>query len=74
MSDAAHPIKSGRHDHAERRQALRSGRERGCWLYLPLEQLVRTGIDVAGPPPFYRVWGSSRGRCVVQLYATGQRA
>lgn len=61
-------IKPGRHDHAERRQSQRDGRERGCWVYIPLEQLVKTGVDVDGDPPRYRVWGSSRGRVVVQLY------
>lgn len=37
-------------------------------MYIPQEQLERTGFDPYGPVPFYRVWGSSRGRVVVQLY------
>lgn len=52
----------------QRRQALRKERERGCSIYIPLEQLVKTGIDLDGPAPFYRVWGAARGRVVVQLY------
>lgn len=59
---------NGRYDHAERRQSVRRGRERGCWIYLPLAELSKTGVDVAGPAPFYRVWGAARGRVVVQLY------
>lgn len=51
-----------------RRRATRKQRERGCFIYIPLEELVKTGVDVDGPPPFYRVWGSTRGRLVVQLY------
>jgi len=70
VSAPAATIKAGRHDdHGQRRRALRTGRERGCWLYIPFEQLARTGTDLAGPPPFYRVWAGARGRVVVQLYA-----
>ncbi len=65
---AAAQFPAGRHDHAQRRQSQRNGRERGCWVYLPAEQLVRTGVDIDGPAPLYRVWGSSRGRVVLQLY------
>ena len=56
------------YDAAKRRRSVRRGRERGCWVYIPLEVLLRAGID--GPPPFYRVWGSAvRGaRVTVNLY------
>ena len=61
-------LKSGRHDHAMRRRSLRSGRERGCWVYIPAEELQKTGVALADAPPAYRVWAGPRGRVVVQLY------
>lgn len=47
---------------------MRRGRERGCWVYIPAEELLKAGID--GPRPWYRTWGSSvRGaRVTVNLY------
>lgn len=68
MSLSKPEIAAGRHDHAQRRRAVRKGRERGCSVYIPFEQFVKTGMPLDGPPPDYRVWGSSRGRVVVQLY------
>jgi hypothetical protein len=62
------PVPPGRHDHAARRRAQRYGRERGCWVYIPAEELVKTGVDLFGAPPAYRVWAAPRGRVVVQLY------
>lgn len=47
---------------------MRKQRERGCFVYIPMEELAKTGIDLDGPPPAYRVWGAPRGRVVVQLY------
>lgn len=61
---------AGRYDSGERRQTKRSGRERGCWAYIPAEELRKAGIDPDGPAPFYRVWGSPRGSLVVRLYKT----
>lgn len=58
---------AGRYDSAARRQSVRRGRERGCWVYIPAEELDKTGFG-DGPPPFYRCWGGGRGRTVVQLY------
>lgn len=63
-------LPEGRHDHAMRRASKRSGRERGCWVYVPAVQLLRAGFGAETPPPFYRVWGSARGRLVIQLYRT----
>lgn len=60
---------SGRYDSARRRRGKRTGREKGCWLYVPAEELEAAGIDVDGPPPFYRVWGR-RGSVLVGLYRT----
>lgn len=61
-------LPAGRHDHALRRRSLRQGRERGCWVYVPAEDLLRAGFDPAGPAPFYRTWGGSRGGIFVRLY------
>jgi hypothetical protein len=58
----------GRYDSAARRQSRREGRERGCWVYIPAEELDKTGHGNGAPPPAYRVWGSTRGRIVLQLY------
>ena len=59
---------AGRYDSGMRRLAQRRGRERGCWVYIPAEELEKTAHGGDQPPPFYRVWGSARGRLVVQLY------
>jgi hypothetical protein len=53
---------------------VRRGRERGCWLYVPAEQIERAGIDVNGPPPTYRVWDGRKRTLLVQLYADGTTA
>jgi hypothetical protein len=55
-------------DSAGRRRTRRVGRERGCAVYIPADELVKAGIDPYGPPPYARVWGAPRGRVVVQLY------
>ena len=65
MSGAAPPTK---YDAGARRRAQRRGRERGCWVFVPAEELERAGIDPAGEPPFYRTWGTSRGGVLVRLY------
>lgn len=62
---AALSVAPGRHDAAEPRQSKRSGRERGCWTYIPGEQLVALGIDPDAPPPMYLTTASAnRGRKV----------
>lgn len=61
---------TGSYDHARRRRAKRSGRERGCWTYIPAEELRAAGFDPDGPLPWYRVWGSKRG-VVLRLYREG---
>lgn len=60
--------RAGRHDEGQRRQSQRSGRERGCWVYVPAVELVRAGVDLDGPPPLYRTWGARRGSVLVRLY------
>lgn len=64
---------AGRYDSGARRRAQRRGRERGCWVYLPAEELAKTGVALDAPPPFYRVWGSTRGSAVVRFYREGDR-
>lgn len=56
------------YDHAKRRQARRSGREKGCWLYVPAEQLQAAGFAPGDPAPFYRTWASTRGGLRARLY------
>jgi len=66
------PLASGRYDALARRRASRAQRERGCWVYIPAEELVRAGIDPHGPAPWYRTVGyrrSANGHSViVSLY------
>jgi hypothetical protein len=59
---------AGKYDAVARRQSKRTGRERGCWLYVPADELEKAGIDPHGPAPFYRTWGSPRGSVMVRLY------
>mgnify|MGYP001615342259 CR=1 FL=1 len=56
------------HDHARRRKAVRRGRERGCWLYVPAEVLVEVGVSPNDPPPFTRTWPGRKRTILVQLY------
>jgi len=58
----------GRYDSALRRRSVRRGREKGCHIYSAADELERAGFDPEGPPPFFRVWGSSRGGLFVRLY------
>ena len=59
---------AGRYDHAARRKTLRRGRERGCWLYIPAEELRKVGFEPGEPPPFSRVWAGRKSTLLVQLY------
>ena len=62
---------AGKHDQASRRRSKRNGRERGCWVYIPGEQLERAGISPSDPPPFYRTWDGRKRTLLVQLYTEG---
>jgi hypothetical protein len=66
---AAKPQKAdGKYDHARRRRATRSGRQRGCFVYIPRAELEAAGYSEKWPI-FYRVWGSSPdGGVQVRLY------
>lgn len=63
------PRPSGRYDARARRRSQRRGRERGCHVYIAAEELERAGWPLDDPPPWYRVWGSSRGGLFIRLYA-----
>jgi hypothetical protein len=64
----AEPMRAGRYDAQLRRQSTRGGRDRGCRVYVPAEELLKAGIDLDGPAPFYRVWGSKGGSAMIRLY------
>ncbi|PYO40126.1 MAG: hypothetical protein DMD33_18755 [Gemmatimonadetes bacterium] len=57
-----------KYDAMARRRGQRRGRERGCWLYVPAEELRKAGYDPQGDPPFYRTWGTKTGGLLVRLY------
>lgn len=61
-------LRPGRFDHAELRQSIRKGRERGCSVYIAGAELAKAGIDPDAPAPKYRVWVGQRGRFIVTLY------
>lgn len=50
---------------------MRKQRERGCWIYVPQEELRAAGWPDDADPPWYRVWGSSRGGLMVRFYRRG---
>jgi hypothetical protein len=55
-------------DPGYRKQSTRSGRARGCFIYIDAETLRRSGVDPALPPPRYRLWNGRRGSLLVTLY------
>lgn len=61
-------VVAGKYDAMARRVSVRRGRERGCWIYVPMEELLKTGINPAEAPPFYRVWGRKGGSVMLRLY------
>jgi hypothetical protein len=68
VSAAEPKQRRGKYDPALRRRSTRSGRSKGCHVYIAADELERAGWDPDGPPPFYRVWGSSRGGLFIRLY------
>jgi len=59
----------GQYDPAARKRAVRKGREKGCWVFIPASELEGTGVRPPdGGPPWYRVWHRKRA-ILVQLYA-----
>lgn len=67
MAPAA-PSSPGNYDPALRRQSVREGREKGCWVYIAQAELLRAGFRPGDPAPQYRVWGRARGGVLVRLY------
>jgi hypothetical protein len=63
-------VMNGRYDQGLRRRSRRTGRERGCWVYIPAEELAKTGIRPDEPAPFYRTFGRVNS-VVVKLYRAG---
>jgi len=65
-------LSAGKYDPQARRRAKRSQRERGCWTYIPAEELLRAGLHPTDPPPYYRTHGHKRSRnghtVIVTLY------
>jgi hypothetical protein len=57
-----------KYDAGARRRAQRRGRERGCWLYVPAEELAKAGWAPDEAPPLYRTWGTPRGGVFVRFY------
>jgi hypothetical protein len=57
-----------RYDHARRRKATRSRRMRGCYVYIPAEELAKAGYDPYGEPPLYKTWAGPRGSILLTLY------
>lgn len=59
------------YDPALRRRAVRSAREKGCWVYIPLVELQAAGFAGA-ERPWYRTLGYRRsknaGSVIVSLY------
>jgi hypothetical protein len=65
-----HPLgPSGSYDPARVKRGQRSGRETGCWVYIPAAVLEAARMPLDGPAPSYRVWhGQGRGSVLVRLY------
>lgn len=47
---------------------MRKGRERGCWVYVPADELQKALGTVPEVQPFYRTWGLSGRTVMVKLY------
>ena len=58
------------YDPAKRKRSVRKVRERGCWIFVPGEELERAGFERDEPPPFYRVYPgrAKRRNVLVQFY------
>jgi len=54
-----------RYDHAARKRARRSGREKGAHVYIPAELI---GALAEAPELFYTLGGGQRGRVIVTLH------
>lgn len=70
---AAEKTLQGGYDPGRRRRSVRTARERGCWVYIPAEELIKTGVSVFADPPLYRVWGRKRGSVLIRVYKEGEQ-
>lgn len=57
------------YDPAARRRSVRTGRERGCWVYVPAEELELLGFAKGDPPPFYNLTALRRRSVALHFYA-----
>lgn len=64
-------LQRSKYDPDERRQSQRKQRERGVWVYIPAEEMLKAGRSVFEGPPKYRVWGRRGGSVLVRLYKGG---
>lgn len=62
------PTRNTKYDHAALRNGVRRGRERGCWVYIPAEELENAGLSLDAPPPRYRIWPGRKRTLMVQFY------
>lgn len=56
------------YDRFRRKQAVRRGREKGCWVFVPADELVKAGINPNDPPPLYRIWATPKGGLLGRFY------
>lgn len=61
-------VPAGRADTAARKRGTRGGRQKGCYIYIPAEQLTQAGFDPHGELPWYRVTCTRHGTVLVNLY------
>ena len=54
-----------RYDYAARKKARRSGREKGCHVYIPAEVIGKLANE---PDLWYTLGGGARGRVIVTLH------
>lgn len=55
-------------DPALRRKATRTGRQKGCYIYIPAEVLQAAQPKLGGELPHYRTWAGKGGAVLVRLY------
>lgn len=65
--------RGGMYDPQRWRRSVQKGRERGCWVYVPVAELQRTQLHPGEAPPFYRVAGRAGGRTVVIQFREAER-
>jgi len=63
---------TSRYDRAERRRAVRAGRQKGVTVFIPAAELRAAGIDPDSEPPWYKLTGvmsrKSSRRVIVSLW------